>query len=241
MSLTIAEFTQAASYLGAAIAMGFGAIGSGVGEGYTASKVTPGMARQPAIGNNLLKTMLIGQAISETPGIFSLVVALMLVFGDFPASLAQAMALIGAGIAVGVGAMGAGVGTGITSGDACEGIARRPDTSQGTTMTMLLGQALGTSPAVFGFVIALILVSSNWNSDSIVKASALLGAGISMGASGIGPGLGVGYIGARASFCVAANTRARDLINRTLLLGTAVAQSTSIYAFIVAILLMYFT
>ena len=241
MPISMTEMTQAASYLGAAIAMGFGAIGSGVGEGYTASKVTPGMARQPAVRNNLLKTMLIGQAISETPGIFALVIALMLVFANAPGSLAQAMALIGAGISVGVGAMGAGVGTGITSGDACETIARRPDSSQGVAMTMLLGQAFGTSPAVFGFVVSLLLLTANWSSNSIVKAAALLGAGISMGASGMGPGLGVGYVGARAAYCVGTNMRAADLMNRTLLLGGAVAQSTSIYALIVALLLMYFT
>ena len=239
--MTMAEFTEAATYLGAAIAMGFGAIGSGVGEGYAASKVTPGMARQPAVRNDLLKTMLIGQAISETPGIFALVVSIMLVFATPSASLAQAMAVIGAGIAVGVGAMGAGVGTGITGGDACEAISRRPDVSQGVTMTMLLGQALATSPAVFGFVISLILVFSNWDSNSIVKAAALLDAGVSMGAGGIGPGLGIGYVGARAAYSAGANVRARDLVNRTLLLGAAVAESTSIYAFVVAVLLMYAT
>ena len=119
-----------------------------------------GMARQPAASNSLLKTMLIGQAISETPGIFALVVALMLTFRDFsPGTLAQAMALIGAGISVGVGAIGAGVGTGITSGDACEAAARRPDASQDVTVTMLLGQAIGTTPAVFGFFIANVIRS----------------------------------------------------------------------------------
>jgi len=108
-------------------------------------------------------------------------------------------------------------------------------------MTMLLGQALATSPAVFGFVVSLILVFSTWDSNSVVKAAALLGAGISMGAGAIGPGLGIGYVAARASFSTAVNLRSRALINRTLLLGAAVAESTSIYAFIVAVLLMYFT
>jgi len=239
--MTIAEFTQACAYLGAAIAMGFGAIGSGVGVGYAASKVTPGMARQPAAGNDLLKTMLIGQAISETPGIFALVVSIMLVFTTPDASLAQAMASVGAGIAIGLGAFGAGVGTGMTGGDACEAISRRPDSSQGVIMTMLLGQALATSPAVFGFVVSLLLVFTSWDSNSIAKAAALLGAGFSMGAGAIGPGLGIGYVGARAAFASGANMRARDLINRTLLLGAAVAESTSIYAFVIAVLLMYVT
>jgi len=240
MPITMVEVTQAASYLGAAIAMGFGAIGSGVGEGYTAAKVTPGMARQPAVRNDLLKTMLIGQAISETPGIFALVVANLLVFAEPNAqTLAQAMALIGAAIAVGVGAMGAGVGTGLASGDACEAAARRPDSSQSLSLVMLLGQALATSPAVFGFVISLMLVFSSWNTDSVAKAMALLGAGISMGAGAIGPGLGIGFAGARASFSVGANLRAKDPIRNTMLLGAAVAESTSIYAFVVAVLLMY--
>lgn len=241
MPLTIAELTQASSYLGAAIAMGFGAVGSATGVGYTASKTIPGMARQPELRNELLKTMLIGQAIAETPGIFALVISIMLVFWQADPSLAQAMALLGAGLAIGLGTMGAGVGTGLSGGDACEAIARRPDAAQGVTMTMLLGQALATSPAVFAFVISLVLLFTNVTSNSVVKAAAMLGAGIAMGGGGIGPGLGIGYVGGRASFCAAANLRVRDLINRTLLLGAAVAESTSIYAFIVAILLIYFT
>ncbi len=241
MSMSVTDLTHAASFLGAAIAMGFGAIGSGVGEGFTASRVTPGMARQPAVRNELLKTMLIGQAVSETPGIFALVVAIVLVFAAPPASIGEAMAVIGGGIAVGWSAVGAGVGTGIASGDACAAIARRPDSSEGVTMTMLLGQALSTSPSVFGFVISLILVFSNWETNHIVKSTALLSAGIAMGAGAIGPGLGIGLVGAKASFAAGVNMAARGLINRTLLLGAAVAESTSIYAFVVAVLLMYAT
>jgi len=241
MALTIAEFTQAASYLGAAMAIGFGAVGSAAGVGYAASSTTPGMARQPAVQGELFRTMLIGQAISETPGIFALVIAIMLVFMHPSASLAQAMAVVGAGIATGVGAMGAGLGTGMAGGDACETISRRPDSSRSVILTMLLGQALATSPAVFGFVVSLLLMFGTWDTNSIIKSAALLGAGISMGAGAIGPGLGIGYVSARAAFTTGANMRAQDLIRRTLLLGAAVAESTSIYAFVVAVLLMYAT
>lgn len=239
MVFTIADLTQSASYLGAGMAIGFGAVGSAMGVGYAASATTPGMARQPAIQGELLRTMLIGQAISETPGIFALVVSIMLAIFSPSASLAQAMAVVGAGIATGVGAMGAGLGTGMAGGDACEAISRRPDSSRGVIMSMLLGQALATSPAVFGFVVSLLLMFTTWDSNSIVKAAALLGAGISMGAGAIGPGLGIGFVGARAAFASGANMRAQRLVNRTLLLGAAVAESTSIYAFVVAVLLMY--
>lgn len=72
---------QAAAFIGAGIAMGFGAIGPGIGEGYAAGKACEGIARRPDQAGLLTRTMLIGQAVTESTGIYSLVVALILVFG----------------------------------------------------------------------------------------------------------------------------------------------------------------
>jgi F-type H+-transporting ATPase subunit c len=71
---------KAAQYLGAGICMGFGAIGPGVGEGFAAGKACEGISRRPEEYGNLFKTMLIGQAVSESTGIYSLVIALILIF-----------------------------------------------------------------------------------------------------------------------------------------------------------------
>lgn len=68
----------AAKYVGAGLAMGIGAIGSGVGEGLAAAHALDGMARQPEMEPVLLRTMIIGQAITESTGIYSLIVAIML-------------------------------------------------------------------------------------------------------------------------------------------------------------------
>jgi len=66
--------------LGAGIAMGFGAIGPGVGEGFAAGKACEGISRNPEQAGLLTRTMLIGQAVSESTGIYSLVIALLLIF-----------------------------------------------------------------------------------------------------------------------------------------------------------------
>ncbi|MHC4886847.1 MAG: ATP synthase F0 subunit C [Planctomycetota bacterium] len=71
---------KAAQYVGAGICMGFGAIGPGVGEGFAAGKACEGISRRPEEYGNLFKTMLIGQAVSESTGIYSLVIALILIF-----------------------------------------------------------------------------------------------------------------------------------------------------------------
>lgn len=71
---------RAAALLGAGLAMGFGAIGPGVGEGYAAGKACEGVSKRPEESALLTRTMLIGQAVSESTGIYSLVIAIILIF-----------------------------------------------------------------------------------------------------------------------------------------------------------------
>jgi len=78
--MTGADIIAAAKYLAAGIAMGLGAIGPAIGEGMAASHALDGMARQPEMETSLLRTMIIGQAITESTGIYSLVVAIILIF-----------------------------------------------------------------------------------------------------------------------------------------------------------------
>jgi len=74
------DLVAMAKYLAAGLAMGIGAIGSAIGEGFAAGKALEGMARQPETADVLLRTMIIGQAITESTGIYSLVVAIILLF-----------------------------------------------------------------------------------------------------------------------------------------------------------------
>ena len=71
---------KAAKYIGAGLAMGFGAIGPGVGEGFAAGKACEGIARRPDQQGLITRTMLVGQAVSETTGVYSLAIALVLIF-----------------------------------------------------------------------------------------------------------------------------------------------------------------
>ena len=66
--------------LGAGHCMGLGAIGPAIGEGNAVGKALEGMARQPEATGNLRTNMLLGCAVTESTGIYSLVVALLLLF-----------------------------------------------------------------------------------------------------------------------------------------------------------------
>ena len=66
--------------IGAGLCMGLGAIGPGVGEGNAVGKALEGMARQPEASGNLRTTMILGCAITETTGIYSLLIAFLILF-----------------------------------------------------------------------------------------------------------------------------------------------------------------
>ena len=70
----------AAKALGAALCMGIGAIGPGVGEGNAVAHALDGMARQPEAAGTLRSTMIMGCAIAETTGIYSLIIAFLILF-----------------------------------------------------------------------------------------------------------------------------------------------------------------
>lgn len=66
--------------LGAGLCMGIGAIGPAVGEGNAVGKALEGMARQPEATGALRTNMIIGCAITETTGIYSLLIAFLILF-----------------------------------------------------------------------------------------------------------------------------------------------------------------
>jgi len=145
--------------LSAGIAMGLGAIGSGIGEGYAAGKAVEAASRQPGVSDKIMKTMLIGQAVAESTGIYSLVVALLLLFAaPKDAGLVKTMALLGAGFAMGFGAIGPGLGEGYAAGKGVEGIGRSPHEEGNVFRVMLIGQAVSESTGIYSLVVALLLI-----------------------------------------------------------------------------------
>lgn len=67
---------------------------------------------------------------------------------------------IGAGIAVATG-IGAGIGQGFAAGKGAEAVGNQPEAQGDIIKTMLLGAAVAESSAIYGLVIAIILIFAN--------------------------------------------------------------------------------
>jgi len=68
-------------FLAAALAVGLGAIGAGVGNGMIVSKTVEGISRQPELRGTLQTTMFIGVGIVEVVPIIGVVVGFLIYFG----------------------------------------------------------------------------------------------------------------------------------------------------------------
>ena len=193
-SIDPSNWLLVAKYTGAAMAVGIAAFGSAYGEGYTAYKASEAIARQPRASSEIVRTMLITQAVAETAGIFGLLISIILIFvAPTQGGLSQAVSMFAAGLCMGIGAIGAGVGSGQAGGMACESIGRFPRLSSSVLLTTLVGQAIVQTGCIFALVIAMLLSITVPSTDNIVVIGAMLGAGCAMGFGAIGAGISTGF------------------------------------------------
>jgi F-type H+-transporting ATPase subunit c len=71
---------DAAKEIGAALAIGLGAIGPGIGIGLIGSKAMEAMGRNPEVTGTIQTNMILGIAFAESIAIFSLVISLLVKF-----------------------------------------------------------------------------------------------------------------------------------------------------------------
>jgi len=168
-----------------------------------------------------------------------------MIIGWFQTTNRLALILSGSAIAVGlamIAGIGPGIGQGFAAGKAAEAVGNNPEGGRQATLVMLLGAAVAETSGIFALVIAIIMLYANplvgRTGLVLVLAASAVGAGFAMTA-GIGPGIGQGYAAGKASEAVGKRPKLQSQVIRTMLLGQAVAQTTGIYALIVALILLY--
>lgn len=73
--------TEAVKAVAAGLAIGLGAIGPAIGEGMIAAKALEAIGRNPEASSKITPIMFVAMAITESTGIYALVVALIILFG----------------------------------------------------------------------------------------------------------------------------------------------------------------
>ena len=72
-----------------------------------------------------------------------------------------------------------------------------------------------------------------------VQAAQEIGAALAIGLGAIGPGIGVGLIGAKAVEAMGRNPEASGLVQTNMILGFAFAEAIAIYALVISLLVKF--
>ncbi len=80
-NITSEAFILGCSGIGAGLALIAG-IGPGVGQGIAAGYGASAVGRNPGAKGDIMSTMLLGQAVAETTGLYGLVVGLILMYAN---------------------------------------------------------------------------------------------------------------------------------------------------------------
>ena len=73
-------FSDGLKFLGAGLAIGFGALGPALGIGWLVGKAVESLGRNPDAAERIQPNMILGMAFAEAIGIYALVVAVMIGF-----------------------------------------------------------------------------------------------------------------------------------------------------------------
>ncbi|MBQ7507164.1 MAG: ATP synthase F0 subunit C [Lachnospiraceae bacterium] len=79
MDINGQDFIKGCSAIGAGLALIAG-VGPGIGQGIAAGHGASAVGRNPGAKSDITSTMLLGQAVAETTGLYGLVTALLLMF-----------------------------------------------------------------------------------------------------------------------------------------------------------------
>ena len=174
-----------ASVISSGLTIAIGAISPALGEGRAVAQGLHAIAQQPDEAGLISRTLFVGLAMIESTAIYCFVVSMILIFAnpfwDFMQAHAgqtglQDAALIGftsiltAGVTITMGSIGSALAEGRSVAQALDALARQPDASTSITRTLFVGLAMMESPAIFAFVVSMLLIFTNpfW-ADTILR------------------------------------------------------------------------
>jgi len=231
------EFFHALSVV---VAIVLGGIGSGIGQGIAGYGALTSITRQSASTSHIVRTMILGLALIESGVILALVISLMILFAGGPQlTLGVGLAELGMGLAIGLSSLAISIASAFAVKTACQSIARQPFFQQKIVTIMLLSQSIVSAPAIFAFIIALLIKVQIREALTVVDGIKFLAAGATIGVGSIGPSIGQGIFSSASCRAAGLNKKNFGKLLPFSLLSQAVIQTPLIFCLIIAIMIVY--
>lgn len=155
----IQSLNEALSLLAAGMSIGLGCIGPSIGLSLFAFSACLAVGLNKKAFGKIMTFTFICEAIIETPAIFSLLIALMILTTTInPASDLQGWQCIAAALCIGLSTISPGINAGKTGAAACKQIALHLEQYSSLSKITLLALAMIDSFAIYGLLVSIVML-----------------------------------------------------------------------------------
>lgn len=225
-------------WVGIALIVALTSVGVGIGGGLAGQAMVTNMYRQPGASSDLYKASFISLALVETAGIFSIVMAFILLFSlKQTPTLYGSFGTLGIALALGVSGLITGIYSSLPAQAAFRAITRQPFFAQRIINLMIVTQSLLQTPVIFGLVISLLITTNIGSATTLSEGIQLLASGICIGLGSIGSTIGLGRFTYESCYTSGYNRAAYGKIVPFTLISSAIIETPLIFSLIIALLL----
>jgi len=213
---------------------------TGLISSYPAAQACFSIARQPFFSQRIMRFMLVTQSVIQTPLVSGFIIAMFIrAQAQFVNSLPQALQLLASGLCIGLGSIGPSIGLGHFSRTACASIGINRDAYARLFSFTLLSQAIIETSVIFALVISFLIMFSAPTTLTLLSSIMLLGAALSIGLGTLGPGISTGRVSSAACEQIAYKPELYISLSRMSMIAQGSIGTTTIFAFIVSIFLIF--
>lgn len=158
---TAITFSDSLRLIASGLCVGIGSIGPAIGLGSFAKAAVESLGKNTKIYDKLLSFTFISEALVETPIIFCLLIALVLLFAIPHATITSdldGIIFLAAGLCAGLGTLGTGISSGKTAAAACTQIGNDPDAYNMLSRTSILAQSLIETVVLYTIILSLLMI-----------------------------------------------------------------------------------
>jgi len=150
--------------LAAALCIGVGCVGPSVGQSIFAHASCKAIGLNKNIYRQLFTFSMVNQAIIETPLIFCLLSAILIIFNPLSASnpFGALIGMCAAAFCIAVGSFGTATGSGLVGSKSCEQMAIEPESYAVLFRSTILAQSFIQSAVIYALIVTLYLITRSY-------------------------------------------------------------------------------
>lgn len=223
------------------LVIAFPTLSVALGQGEAAVATFSMIDRQPAAAGALRRTLLLGLAFVETTAILSLfmVVLLLVSTHHMPFTVPLTCARLGIAIAFIIPSLLVGLSSAQPLVEAVRAIARQPLLHNNIMKLMLITQSFIQTPVIFALILGIMINAQLSESITATDALRLCSVGIAFGLGAIGPIIGLRTFARAACAGVGVRAEAYQNIFSFTFIAQAFIETPILFAFTVALYLLF--